>query len=369
MLLLGAALLLGACSGGGAVVFAPTPLPPDESPLAYTHPSGAFSLDAPRRWSLHEQYTSQLATAAFTPPGGDEPLIMTSAVNLGDEAESAAFSDLITRYQTQARPDLEDYIETGREPMPDGSWRISGYRTLPGGRQQPVNTFIELDGPLMAVTEVLLPGDPAVTAALEAAANSLRLTPPGSLSPADLSAFTYARAADLSVVHIHAWTTPEGVFYVTGELANSGVTAVASVPIEVTLLTADGTPLTGAVDRTMGHAIPAGGFAPFSLRFGGGQPDLARGFSVRAGGGTAEPDAVVAGAESLAWTDSATFEDANLLTVSGDVTNTGTDYVRGLRAIATVFDAAQNVIGAAYADLQPPTLAPGESAPYRFVFT
>ncbi len=369
-LLIGAALLLAACSGG-AVVFAPTPLPPDESPLAYAHPGGVFNLDAPRRWSLHEQYTNQLATVAFTPPGGDEPLLMVSAVNLGAAAERMAFSDLINLVQTQVRPDLERYTETERVPMSDGSWRISGYRTMPGGRQQPVNTFIERDGPLVAVTDVVLSNNPTTAAALEAAANSLRLTPPGSLEAADLTAFTFARPADLSVVHTATWTTPDGVFYVTGEIANSGLVALASVPVEVILQTADGVPLTGAVDKAMGHAILPGGYAPFSLRFGGGQPDLARGFSIRAGGAdwTPEANADVVGAESLAWTDSATFEADNLLTVAGEVTNTGADYVRELRAVVTVFDAAQNVVGAAYADLQPPTLGPGESAPYRFVFT
>lgn len=365
--LVGAALLLGACSGGGAVVFAPTPLPPDESPLVYTHPSSAFSLEAPRRWSLHEQYTTQLATAAFSPPGSDEPLLLISAVNLGDSAGSSAFSGLINRYQTQARPDAGYYTETGRAAMSDGSWRISGYRTLAGGRQQPLNTFIELEGPLMVVTEIVLPDDTAALAAIEAAANSLRLTPPGSLEPADLSAFSAARPADLGIVHTAAWTSADGVFYITGEVVNSGVEMIASAMVEVLLLAADGTPLTGAVDPAMGHVIPPGGFAPFSLRFGGGQPETARGFRVSVSAG--EPlNGVPADAGWLTWTDSATFEPEALLTVSGEVTNAGSEWVREVRVAATVFDAAQHVIGAAHITLQPPTLGPGESAPYRIVF-
>lgn len=364
--MIGAVLLLGACNGGGAVVFAPTPLPPDESPLTYTHPSGAFSLDVPRRWSLHEQYTTQLAAAAFSPPGSDEPLLIISAIDL-DSAQSAPFSDLINRYQAQARPDADHYTETSRAAMSDGSWRISGYRTLPGGRQQPLNTFIELDGSLMAVTEILLPDDAPTLTALEAAVNTLRLMPGSPLESTGLGAFTSARTSDLNIVHTTAWSSADGVFYITGEIANSGAALAASAPVEVTLLSADGARLTGAVDLAMGHAISPGGFAPFSLRFGGGQPEAARGFRVSVGAG--EPlVSTLAEAGSLIWTDNATFEPDNLLTISGEVTNAGGEQVHEVRVVATVFDAAQNVIGAAHATLQPPTLGSGESAPYRIAF-
>jgi hypothetical protein len=42
---------------------------------------------------------------------------------------------------------------------------------------------------------------------------------------------------------------------------------------------------------------------------------------------------------------------------------------RQVRATVTVFDATGNVIGAASSELAPPTLAPGERAPYRFTFS
>lgn len=366
------ALALAGCSeAGGAVVFAPTPLPPDESPFAYAHPGGVFEIDVPRRWSVHEQYTTQLASAAFAPPGSAEPLLLVSVAHLDAELDQAPFAELISQYQTQVRPDLEGYTETARDPMGDGSWRISGYRALPGGRLQPVNTFIERAGPLLAVTEVLLSNDPATAAALEAAVNSLRLTPPGSLAAADLTALTHARPADLSVLHTTAWTTPDGVFYVTGEVANTGFAPLADIPIEVVLATADGVPLVGAVDTVLGHVLPPGGFGPFSLRFGGGQPTDARQFIVRAGGGDwmPTPAPVVLGGDTLSWTDQATFADDGSLTVSGDVSNTGGVIARHVRATVTLFDAAQNVIGAASQELSPPTIAPGEGVAYRFVFT
>lgn len=370
-LLLFVLALLAACSdGGGAVVFAPTPLPPDESPLAYTHPGGVFALDVPRRWAAHEQYTTQLASASFAPPGSDQPLISVSAVHLGEEIDTAAFAALMDRYQREIRPDRDRYTETGRAPMGDGSWRISGYRALPGGGSQAVNTFIQRAGPLFAITEITLPDDPATFAALEAAANSVRLTPPGTLQSTGLDTLSFARSSTLRVVHTSAWTAPDGVFYVAGEIANDGPLALSNIPVEVVLTNANGAPLTGASDLVMGHALPPGGYAPFSLRFGGGQPDAARQFIVRVGGEDWTPAAAppVIGGGSLEWTDSTSYQDDGALVVSGDVQNTGNQLARSVRVTVTLFDAAQNVIGASSAELAPPTLAPGERAPYRFVF-
>ncbi len=366
------ALALGGCTEtGSAVVFAPTPLPPDDSPVTYVHPGGVFEIDVPRPWSLHEQYTTQLASAAFAPPGSADPLLLVSVARLGDDPGQTAFAELISQYQTQVRPDLDAYTETARAPMGDGSWRISGYHALPGGRLQAVNTFIERAGPLFAVTEVVLPDDPATAAALEAAVNSLRLTPPGSLAAGDLTALAHARPADLSVLHATAWATPDGVFYVTGEIANAGFMPLIDVPVEVVLTTSEGTPLVGAVDTALGHVLPPGGFAPFSLRFGGGQPTEARQFIVRVGGDgwMPAPAPVVLGGDTLSWTDQANFADDGTLAVSGDVSNTGEVVARQVRATVTVFDGAGNVIGAASQELSPPTIAPGEGVAYRFAFT
>ena len=361
-------LVLAACSdAGGAVVFAPTPPPPDESALTYTHPGGAFQIDVPRLWAVDEQNTTQLASASFSPPGSGQPLLTVSAVNLGESAAPVEFGSLIDRYQAEIRPDHADYTETGRAAMGDGSWRLSGYRTTPGADFEAVNTFIERAGPLLAVTDVTLPSDAPTLAALEAAANSLRLTPPGALEPAALDTLAFTRSRELAVVHTSAWTTPDGVFYVTGEISNPGPVAWQSVPVEVTLTTPDGTVVQGALDQTLGHAVPAGGFAPFSLRFGS-QPDSARRFVVRVGGDgwTPAPAPAVLGAESLAWTDATSYE-GEALVVSGEVTNTSAALARQVRATVTVFDAAGHVIGVASSELPPPTLAPGERVPYRFI--
>jgi hypothetical protein len=123
----------------------------------------------------------------------------------------------------------------------------------------------------------------------------------------------------------------------------------------------------------MGHGIPPGGFAPFSLRFGQGQPSIASEFLLRVGDDAETtalehlPNDAVIGAGELTWTDQSSFDELDRLVISGEVTNTGERLARQLRATVTVFDSAQHVIGSAFADLSPGTLAPGETVPFSLL--
>jgi hypothetical protein len=139
------ALTLAGC-GSGAVVFAPTPLPPDLSPLPYRHPGGAFTAVIPRDWSVYEQNTTTLASAAFSPPGAAAPLARFAVVNTGQLVDSGLLAAAINRYQTELRPGAARYQEVSRSAMGDGSWRLVGLLHTPSGQTQPLNTFIEADG-------------------------------------------------------------------------------------------------------------------------------------------------------------------------------------------------------------------------------
>lgn len=353
-------LLLAGC-GGGAVVFAPTPLPPDQTPAVYTHPSGAFAVTLPRTWPLYEQHTTTLAAAAFSAPGDTEPSLQFAVVNLGSALDSASFGDVIARYQTQVRADIGQYVEHSREAMSDGSWRMTGVRTAPGGIPQPLNTFIQRAGSLIGVIEVIVPNDRERALQLQTIVNSFILQPVETLQPTDLTTLAFTKTAALGILHVAHWTTPDGVFFITGEVANYGGNAIAPVPVEAVLRSPDGLTVAGAVDETMGRGIPPAGFAPFSLRFGQGQPEMATDLTLTLGGAEWQPQpAEVIGAEALEWTDSFTFDERNRLIISGTVTNHSSGTVRGLRAFATVFDGDQKVIGAAYIDLEPSQLAAGE---------
>ncbi len=355
-------ITLPACSGG-AVVFAPTEAPPDLSPLLYQHPSGAFALAAPRNWAVHEQNTTTLASAAFSRPGDDEPSLLVAVVQpAGVENDSQAFSNLIQQYQTQVRADVERYTEQDRQAMGDGSWRMTGLRRSAAGETQQVNTFIQRAGPLLAIIDVIV-SDASTLGELQAVANTLSLNADAPLQPSPLTTLNSASGMALAALHVATWTTAEGVFFISGEIANTGPTTVAGLPVEATLRTADGLNVGEAVDVVMGHGIPPGGFAPFSLRFGQGQPAMSQTFELRLGDAWQPVEIRLAAPEMLSWTDESVLEGGRL-TITGVITNESDQPVREPRAVATVFDASQMVIAAGFAPAELGALAPGESTRY-----
>ena len=365
-LLILAIVILTGCSSG-AVVFAPTPAPPDLSPMSYDHPSGVFSVMLPRNWAVYAQNTVTLAAAAFSAPDDSEPPVSIAVVNLGLDVDSAALADFINEYQTQVRPDIERYTEQDRQAMGDGSWRLTGLRTITGGGTQQVNTFIERDGSFVGVVEVVMPEDDSQTQTLQAVINTFSINPEASLQESSLSALSSVTRSTLEILHVSAWTTPAGVFFITGEVANYGDTLLTDIPVQAVLLTDNDLAVVEAVDMVMGYGLLPGGFAPFSLRFGQGQPALTKTYELTLGNEAwqSNVDAVILGPDDLTWTDESSYTEEGYLLITGEVTNIGTSTVRNLRAVVTVFDEAQNVIAAGFTDLTAPQLAPDESAVFQ----
>jgi hypothetical protein len=352
------------------VVFAPTPPPPDDTPAVYAHPSGAYTLVAPGRWATATRNTTVLATTALSAPGDHIPLVTVAVIQLPAPPSGAnALRALLDAYQGSIRPDVLRYSEQSREAMPDGSWRMTGLRTHPTGPSTPLNTFIEINGPYIAVIEARLPTDDALRAQMEAVVNSLTLTGNG-LEPTDLETLSFASSGRLEALNVNTWTTRDGVFFVTGEVVNYSDQTLTEVPVTVRLRTDDGREVAEAVDTVMGHGIPPGGFAPFSLRFGQSQPPLTSGYTLSFGGPdwSPTPDAAVYTDDILTWTDESTLTDDGRLIITGTVTNTSeTVFVYVPRAVVTAFDGAQRVAAAGFTDIADVELEPGESAPFEVV--
>ncbi len=357
-------IFLAGCSGG-AVVFAPTPLPPDVSPMRYEHPSGAFSLVVPRTWPVHEQNTTTLAAVTFAAPGSHQPALAVAVMNLDAALDVQAFNDLLDQYQSNIRPDAPRYTEQNRQAMGDGSWRMTGLRTTAGGETEQVNTFIQQTGTLLGVLDVIVNENRIDE--LQGVINTFQLNPAAELQPAELSVLVSAERTALDVVRVSGWQTPAGVFYMTGEVANYGSAPAVNLPLRVRLLSADGLPVAEAIDVPMGYAVMPGEFMPFSLRFGQGLPGLSATYELTLGsdGWQPDPDARVHGADSLSWTDDFSYNERGELVISGSVTNTGAQPLHSLRVAVTVFSAADVVIGARFMDLSMAELQPGHSAPFE----
>ena len=361
-------LLLAGC-GGGAVRFAPTPLPPELNPTAYEHPSGAFKLVLPPNWSVFSQNLTTLASTAFAPPASDIPLIRISVVNLGYEIQANDMGELLLQYQTQIRPDLDRYTEQDRQSFPDGSWRLTGLRTLAGGNTQQVNSFIERKDSLFGVIDVIVPTDTAQRADIQRIINTFELLNADDLPVSDISALAISADSPLEVVNVSTWTTPNGVLYVTGEVTNHGAESVSSIPVRALQIDANGVGLVEAVDVVMGYTLRPETFLPFSLRFGQGQVEGAVKYGVIVGDDEWNPDDVTAimSEELFDWTDESNFNDAGQLFINGEITNNSLETAKDTKIIVTVFDDQQNVIASAFHDVQPAIFEGGDTTDYNLL--
>lgn len=361
-------LILSACSGGGAVVFAPTPLPPEATPNEYSHPSGAFSVLLPRTWTLFEQTSGIFASATFAPPDAELPLVQISVVNLGRDIATDELGDIMTRYQSEIRPDVTRYTEQTRQAMGDGSWRLSGLRQGTAGDTEQINTFIQRSGSLLSVLDVTVPLDATLQSQIQTIINTFSLASDADLPVSDLAVLSGVAQSQIQIVNLSTWTTPTGVFYVSGEITNSTEASIAELPVRAQLLTQSGEVLADATSTVMGYAIESGGFAPFSVRFGQGQPVNATRYTVSIGDETYTPqEEQVIGFPILQWEDGTQTTPEGAVFVTGTVTNTGDNDVLVPRAIATLFDNTGRVIGAAFADTDTTQLGAGETANFNIL--
>ncbi len=364
LILILTAALLSAC-GGDAVIYAPTPLPPDISAQAWTHPSGAFSVAVPRHWAVFTQNDAALSSASFSPPNVGAPVLTVSAIRLATPPDPASLDSLAAQIQAAHRPDLRRYTQTAAELTPDGAWRFSGARLNPDGSQTALNTFISANGSLLIVADSIVPSDPALLVEIQRAVNTITVNPESPLPVTELSTLGFVYSAALEVQNVAAWTNSTGVLFVTGEVANHTGQTLETVPVHVSLTNPAGNAVIEAGDYTMGYHLPAGGFAPFSLRFGQGQPSDATGYRVTVGDGAMFPPArPIMGAPDLSWTDSSSFAADGSLLISGVLTNNGGQIARDSLGIVTAFDSAGDVIGAWFAPLGIPELAGGASSEY-----
>lgn len=361
-------LAVTGCSGG-TVKFAPTPLPPELNPTEYEHPSGAFSVVLPPNWSVFSQNLTTLASTSFAPPASDTPMLRVAVINLGYEIEANDMGELLLQYQTQIRPDIDRYTEQDRQSFPDGSWRLTGLRTIAGGNTQQINTFVERSGSLFGVIEVTVPTESARRADIQRIINTFSLKSDAELPASDISALAISSDSPLEVVNVSTWTTPDGVLYVTGEVTNHGSEIVSRIPVRALQIDANGTGLAEATDRVMGYSLRPETFLPFSLRFGQGQVDGATRYGVIVGDDEWDSDDIVeiVGEEMFDWTDESNFNDAGQLFINGEITNNSLEDTKDTKLIVTVFDDQQNVIASAFHDVQPAILSAGETTDYSLL--
>lgn len=360
---------LAGCTGGGTVRFAPTPLPPELNPTTYQHPSGAFTVVLPPNWSIFSQNLTTLASTSFAAPNSAMPTIRVAVVNLGEEIQANDMGEILLQYQTQIRADVDRYTEQDQESFGDGSWRLTGLRTLAGGNTQQINTFIGRAGSLLSVIEVTLPQNAALRADVQRIINTFQLNADADLPPADISALSVSADSPLEVINVSTWVTADGVLYVTGEVTNHSSDPVSRIPIRALQIDAEGNGIAEAVDVVMGYTLYPETFLPFSLRFGQGQVEGAVKYGVIVGADDWNADAVltILDEDNFDWTDESNFNESGQLFINGDITNTSLEDAKDTKIIVTVFNDQQEVIASAFHDVQPAILSGRETTDYSIL--
>jgi hypothetical protein len=158
------------------------------------------------------------------------------------------------------------------------------------------------------------------------------------------------------------------VFFITGEVANRGGTVLAEIPVRGVLYTEDGLGVVEAVDVVMGYGLAPGEFAPFSLRFGQGQPARTTRYQLTLGSPDwqAGRERRILGVDVLTWDDSSEINGDGSLVINGTLWNRGTEVAVAPRATVTVFDANGDVIAAVFTDVTA-ELGAGSETSFRMV--
>ncbi len=359
--------LLTSC-GENAVVFAPTPLPPDTSSLRYQHPSGAFTIDVPREWSSYLQNSATLASAHFTPPGAEAPLISIIAIKWDFVPSSLTLLDAVNAYQQELRPNVIHYTEQDRQLMGDESWRLTGFEITPGGSRVEQNTFIEQQESVIGITEINL-NQPDLLPVIENIVNSIQINAQANLQPGSLATLANWSSSPLEINNVSTWSTSDGVYFITGEVVNRGTETLSNVPIRAVLQSTSEENSIEAVDTIMGYGIRPGEFAPFSLRFGQGSPADATTYSLTVGDEfwqqNRNPIGEIIGSEQLDWSGDLIETTEGHLLISGSVTHIGSQIAFDPVITVSIFDAQKNVIAAGFTPIAEGEFRPGETLSYN----
>lgn len=326
----------------------------------------AFEIAMPPSWTAGDLSEGPAAFVMFAPPGAERALLHVFMVNTGTELDEAAFSDAMDEYLAASHNRTLDVLD--RAAMGDGSWRATGVRHR-GALSFPVNIFMQRDGTIFSALEVTVPAsDSMVQTLLTATVNSYKVTataawPVGQVSAVpNLPAELVLASGNLSFSGLFTWTGPDGVFHITGRLANHAQFALSDVTVRANLFDDAGQEVARETAATPLHVLLDGEYAPFDVRFAVGRPSDALRYTLVAEGEQTEPGSGnTLGAEAFTWEDDAQYDEAGDLHVSGLVTNVTQQSAVDVQAVVTLFSGRDEVLGHVVVD-QTDLLPSGETS-------
>ena len=347
-----------------------TPLPPTSIPtptetprefVSYAHASGVFTIVIPSDWRVVDESTNDRLLVSFEPPMGYASRVMVDVVNEGpltpDEMRTLADSYLSLRFAG----DLH-YTEVSRADLPDGRLQVTFLYSDGRGATGRETVYLRQAGPYFSALRVFLSDKDLLhlTGALTTVTDSFTVDPLA-VWGGESAIIT---SGDLRFFRVYSWTGASGNTYVMGEVYNASTTDAAFVTVDATLCDATGVVFDTASTVIQLDVVPQGSFAPFVVLF----QDAPEGATpcetvARAEAADAAP---YAGLSVTGLTGD--FDEFGQLTAAGTVVNGGLEVVERVEIIIAVYDSGEHVIGYGVATLGNAQLAPGESAPFEYVF-
>lgn len=355
--------------------------------VTYVHPTGVFTLSMPPDWVVSDTSDEYALNVSFSPPHAAEPVVsvyLLSASALGRvrspespltgmENPSGVTTDidgLISLFQSAFYANLGagTYKELGRTLQPDLSVRIEFVIDRPEG-PSPRNDFIQVIGPYFVALRTRLPGDSAQERTLDRVINTLSVnTTTGWTSVVDEESDDAPHDL-VGFAGLNAWADSSGGFVIVGQVTNNAESPLEFIRITARLIDEEGVMIVEQDDFVSSDMLMPGEYAPFSIVFADGLPSGTVRYDLEASARYADYTAqTFYGPENFALSTEASFDEAGLLVVSGQVRNEGNLTASLVKVIVTIFDADQRVVGTDTTLVDVQQLAPGEISSYSVRF-
>jgi len=380
-LLAGMALGLSACGVGGAkiddpVIVVATSVPADQGFVTYKHSSGVFTLRTPPDWIAGELPDSNGVRVQFTSVENGQAITRLSVyiVNTGQPMTPEVFAEAANTYQPPSDLAQYDWHEISRADQRDGSRRIVGVRTYPTLGPRSVNIFLQGDGAFFSALELDITGaDTTALERLRAVVNTFRVNQNAELAVGTVQQAAAGVTSYTGVVQFHgylAWSDPDGVFHITGEVVNTTQRPLEAVRLSGILFDAQSRRLAEQSDILSVDVLDPGQSAPFDLRFEGGKPANTVRYELHVAGREADYalKTFYGPKNFVVANDRAEYSAQDTLVIRGELANIGPNVATAVRIVVAIWDAQGHVVGAQTVFVSKPQMVPQEATTFEVPF-
>lgn len=349
-----------------------TPNAPDAGFVTYQHQTGVFTIRVPPSWIPNELPDANGARVEFSTLEGQESIVRLSVyvINTGTALTREAFLQTTNNYLPPE--DLASYEWQALEApidQADGSRRVVGVRYYPSIGSRALNIFLQANGRYFSALEAdVTTIDENTLSTLQTVINTFRVNADVFIQEGAVVSGV-AATGNISFEGYAHWVDKDGGFNITGFVKNNQETSVEAVRLTGYVFDARNNRLSEESSILTQDVLHPGEYAPFRLRFEGGQPSTAVRYELEAAARIADFSLRnFYGGENFTKPDpEVTYNDNGNLVFRGILSNGGTRLVRNVKIIVSLINEQGQVIGTETQFINKDQLLPGEVDNYEIV--